>query len=129
MQTDFSEKALQLLTNKYPFLTLLKYSNVEYIGIVQNSDDIITTLYDYGSIVSPEQRHAFLQLADTWWWDSNRGIPINIFLKEEWAVFKPYLRTFINKDLEILHGPVTSLNKISEKKIKRRSVTLVRRVS
>jgi len=129
MQSDFNEKALNLLTEKYPFLTLLKYSNVEYIGIIQNSDDIITTLYDYGSILSPVQKQLFLELADTWWWESNRGIPINIFLKEDWAIFKPYLRTFINKDLEILHGPVTSLNKISEKKIKRRSVTLVRRMS
>jgi hypothetical protein len=128
MQNDFSEKALQLLTDKYPFLTLLRYSNVEYIGIIQNADDAITTLYDYGAIINLEQKQAFLEMADTWWWESNRGIPINIFLKEEWAVFKPYLRTFINKDLEVLHGPITSLNKISEKKIKRRSVTLVRRM-
>jgi hypothetical protein len=55
-------------------------------------------------------------------------VPINIFLKNDWDVFKPYLRTFINKDLEVLHGPVCSLSDMGRKKSKRKSITLVRRV-
>jgi hypothetical protein len=116
------------LAEKYPFITLCVYSNTEYVGIIQNQDDSITTIYDFGSIQGLEEKQRFLELANVWWWESNRSIPINIFLKTEWNVFKPYLRTFTNKDLEILHGPVCSLSEMARKKSKRKSITLVRRV-
>ena len=67
-------------------------------------------------------------LGETWWWESNRSIPINIFLKGEWDIFKPYAKTFTNKSLEILSGPATSLNEIVHKKRKRKSITLVRKM-
>jgi hypothetical protein len=73
-------------------------------------------------------KQKFLELANIWWWESNRSIPINIFLKKDWEMFKPCLRTFANKDLEILHGPVCSLADIALKKGKRKSITLVRRM-
>jgi hypothetical protein len=116
------------LADKYPFITLCTYAANEYVGIIQNRDDFITTIYDFGSIVEAEQKRLFLELANVWWWESNRSIPINIFLKHEWEPFRPYLRTFTNRDLEILHGPVCSLSEISRKKTKRKSITLVRRV-
>ena len=116
------------LADKYPFITLCTYASNEYVGIIQNRDDFITTIYDFGSIVEAEQKRLFLELANVWWWESNRSIPINIFLKHEWEPFRPYLRTFTNRDLEILHGPVCSLSEISRKKTKRKSITLVRRV-
>jgi len=116
------------LAEKYPFITLCVYAADEYIGIVQNQDDSITTIYDFGAIQSIEAKQQFLELANVWWWESNRSVPINIFLKAEWEVFKPYLRTFTNKDLEILHGPVCSLSEMGRKKSKRKSITLVRRV-
>jgi hypothetical protein len=116
------------LADKYPFITLCTYASNEYVGIIQNRDDFITTIYDFGSIVEAEQKRLFLELANVWWWESNRSIPINIFLKQEWDPFRPYLRTFTNRDLEILHGPVCSLSEISRKKTKRKSITLVRRV-
>ena len=116
------------LADKYPFITLCTYASNEYVGIIQNRDDFITTIYDFGSIVDAEQKRLFLELANVWWWESNRSIPINIFLKQEWDPFRPYLRTFTNRDLEILHGPVCSLSEISRKKTKRKSITLVRRV-
>lgn len=116
------------LTEKYPFITLCMYANTEYVGVVQNKDDIVTTIYDFGSILSQEDKLEFLELASTWWWESNRSIPINIFLRKDWDKFRPTLRTFVNKDLEILHGPVCSLMDISRKKSKRKSITLVRRV-
>jgi hypothetical protein len=34
------------LTEKYPFITLCMYANQEYVGVVQNRDDIVTTIYD-----------------------------------------------------------------------------------
>jgi len=116
------------LADKYPFITLCVYASTEYVGIIQNKDDAITTIYDFGSIQDTELKRQFLELANVWWWESNRSIPINIFLKSEWDPFREYLKTFVNKDLEILHGPACSLIDIARKKSKRKSITLVRRV-
>jgi hypothetical protein len=116
------------LSEQYPFITLCVYASTEYVGIVQNQDVAITTIYDFGSIHDPEMKQRFLELANVWWWESNRSIPINIFLKKDWEIFRPCLRTFANKDLEILHGPVCSLADIILKKSKRKSITLVRRM-
>ena len=124
MQNDFFEK----LTEKYPFITLCVYATTEYVGIIQNQDASITTIYDFGSIQDVGIKKRFLELANIWWWESNRSIPINIFLKGEWDPFKNYLRTFVNKDLEVLHGPVCNLSEMARKKSKRKSITLVRRV-
>jgi len=116
------------LAEKYPFITLCVYASTEYVGIIQNQDDAVTTIYDFGAIQDLEQKRRFLELANVWWWESNRSIPINIFLKTEWDPFRGYIRTFVNKDLEILHGPVCSLSEMSRKKSKRKSITLVRRI-
>ena len=116
------------LTQKYPFITLCMYANQEYVGVVQNRDDIVTTIYDFGSVIDQVDKMLFLELASTWWWESNRSIPINIFLRKEWDQFRTTLRTFANKDLEILHGPICSLMDIARKKSKRKSITLVRRI-
>lgn len=118
----------QKLSSNHPFITVLSYSGHEYVGIVQNRDDAVTTFYDYGSIVDQDLKKVFLELGDVWWWESNRMIPINLFLRDDWSLFKPYLRTFNNKGLVILHGPATSLNDLTKKRIKRRSITLVKRM-
>ena len=116
------------LTEKYPFITLCVYANTEYVGIVQNRDDAVTTIYDFAAVSEQADKLIFLELANTWWWESNRSIPINIFLRGDWERFRPTLKTFVNKDLEILHGPTCSLIDIARKKSKRKSITLVRRV-
>jgi len=108
---------------------LCVYATTEYVGIVQNQDNLVTTIYDFGSIKDVDTKHRFLELANIWWWESNRSIPINIFLKGDWDLFKPHLRTFTNKDLEIIHGPVCSLSEMGRKKSKRKSITLVRRIN
>lgn len=119
---------IQQLTEKYPFMSLCVYAGVEYVGIVQNRDENITTIYDFGHIQDVDLKHLFLELANVWWWESNRSVPINIFLKTEWEPFRFYRRTFVNKDLDILCGPVCSLNDLTRRKSKRKSITLVRRV-
>ena len=116
------------LAEKYPFITLCVYATTEYLGIIQNQDETITTIYDFGSIQDLDAKKKFLELANIWWWESNRSIPINIFLKSEWDPFKAYTRTFVNKDLAILHGPICSLSEMARKKSKRKSITLVRRM-
>jgi hypothetical protein len=121
---DFFKK----LSENHPFISICTYAQQDYVGIIQNRDDLVTTMYDYGAIASADLRAKFLELGDIWWWESNRAIPINLFLKEEWTVFKPFLRTFNNKSLDIVHGPVVSMTDFTKKRTKRRSITLVKRV-
>lgn len=123
-ENDFFKK----LSENHPFITICTYAGQDYVGIVQNRDDVVTTLYDYGSIIEPTIKDKFLELGDLWWWESNRLIPINLFLKDDWNIFKPYLRTFTNKNLTIIHGPVCSLLELHKKRTKRRSITLVKKM-
>lgn len=116
------------LTEKYPFISLCMYANAEYVGVIQNKDDVVTTIYDFGAVADQSDKLNYLELASTWWWESNRSIPINIFLRKDWEQFRYTLRTFVNKDLEILHGPACSLLDIARKKSKRKSIMLVRRL-
>ena len=52
-----------------------------------------------------------------------------MFLKNDWALFKTSLRTMNSKDVEIKMGPYVSLREMSAKRSKRKSITLVRKVS
>lgn len=126
--TKLAKDFFQKLTENHPYITVVSFASQDYVGIVQNRDDQCTSLYDYGAIVDERIKELFLQLGDTWWWESNRQIPINIFLKEEWSPFRPYLRTFNNKNLTIIHGPVVSLHELNKRRTKRRSITLVKRM-
>jgi len=116
------------LTETHPFISVVQYAAQDFVGIIQNRDDLVTSIYDYGSIVEEKLKMKFLELGDVWWWESNRQIPIHLFLKEEWSEFKPYLRTFNNKSLTIIHGPIVSMTDFQKKRVKRKTITLVKRV-
>ena len=122
------EDSYKNLLDQYPFISFLTYGGNDYIGIIQNSDEIITTIYDFAALRTLEQKARFLELADQWWWESNRLVPINVFLKSDWTEFRVCLKTFNSKDVLIQHGPYVSLKEIAQKRSKRRSITLVRRV-
>lgn len=112
---------------KFEFLTGIKYAQAEYVGIVVNQDNQILTFYDVDSIATIEMKQEFLMLGDTWWWESNRQLPIDVFLHYEMQSFRPALKTFAMKDAEILFGPVISLQNLIKKRIKRKSIQLVRK--
>ena len=118
----------QKLAAKYPFITLCIYANEEYVGVVQNRDDAVTTIYDFGAVQNQQDKLDFLELANVWWWESNRLIPINVFLRFEWTQFRYCLKTLNSKDVQIKFGPYVSLKEIAAKKSKRRSITLVRKL-
>lgn len=117
----------QLLA-QYPFISYITYGGNDYIGIIQNFDEVITTLYDFGQLKDAEVKKLFLTLGETWWWESNRLMPINVFLKSDWGMFKTCLRTMNSKDVEIKMGPYVSLKEMATKRSKRKSITLVRKV-
>lgn len=120
---------IKTLLDKYPFITFLVYGGNEYIGIIQNCDEQITTIYDFGSLRAAEQKKRFLELGEQWWWESNRIIPINVFLKSEWSEFKFCVKTMNSKDVNIKVGPQINLKEMASKRSKRRSITLVRKIS
>ena len=115
------------LSEKFPFLSCIKHGTSEYVGILQNQDDFVTSIYVYDDIPTEDLRTEFLRLGDVWWWESNRAIPINIFLAGEFNPFQIWIKTFTTKDTKMIFGPSTSLNNIVRKRIKRRQIQLVKK--
>jgi len=111
---------------QFPFITCIKTGDEEYVGIIINLDDNVTSIYNYADIRTELEKQSFLELGESWWWESNRKIPINIFLKAEMIVYRPYIKTFNSKDVEVIFGPVVNLTEIAEKRVKRKSIQLVR---
>ncbi len=112
---------------QFEFLTGISYAGDEYVGIVVNQDNHILSFYDIDVLPDATTKRYFLELGDTWWWESNRQLPIDVFLHHEMQAFQECLRTFSMKDVEILFGPVTSLQNLIKKRIKRRSIQLIRK--
>ena len=117
------------LQNNFPFISVITHAEKEYVGIIINQDSNVTSFYDYELLDSEAQKKKLLELGDAWWWESNRQIPINLFLKPEIRIFDYSIRNFTTKDVRVIHGPVTSLNNIIIKRVKRKSITLVRKPS
>ena len=116
------------LQENFPFISVIVHVSNEYVGIIINQDAQVTSMYDYTMIKTDEEKQRFLELGEAWWWESNRQIPINIFLAKEILEFRYVIRNFSTKDVKLMHGPCTSLNDIIVKRIKRKSITLVRKI-
>ena len=114
------------IQEQLPFISVLHYGEAEFVGIIINQDQFVTSFYDLSIIKTPEEKTIFLDIGETWWWESNRQIPINIFLRTEIAPFKYAIKTFSSKDVRILLGPVVNLMNLTLKRVKRKSVQLVR---
>lgn len=115
------------IEDEFPFISVITYGNQEYVGIVINQDQYITSIYDYNALKTEEHKKTFLEMGDVWWWESNRMIPINIFIRKEMEIFRYAMKNFSTKDVNVLIGPVVNLNSIMLKRVKRRSVQLVRK--
>ena len=116
----------QQFQQNFPFISCIKCNEEEYIGIILNLDNNVTSIYDFGIIRTDTEKQMFLELGEIWWWESNRKIPINIFLKKEMTLYRPYIKTFNSKDVMLMFGPSVNLSEIAEKRIKRKSIQLVR---
>ena len=115
------------IENQLPFISVLNYGELEYVGIIINQDQFVTSFYDLEGIRTPVEKTALLELGEIWWWESNRQVPINIFLRREIEPFRYSIKTFNSKDVRIVLGPVVNLLNLSLKRIKRKSVQLVRK--
>jgi hypothetical protein len=128
VKTENEEKILGLL-EKFPFLTFGVMHEEEYLGIIQNADNQFISMYIIDLIPDEENRKMFLQFGDRWWWESNRKVPINVFIKDQrFKAFRSCLRMFSAKDFEIVKGPVVSLAESINRRIRKRQVVLVRKM-
>lgn len=116
------------LLEKFPFLSYGTMNGIHYIGMVQNADSQLISMYLLQEIPTEDLRREFVRCCQDWWWGSNRQIPINLFLKERFLPFRPYLKHFSRKDFNLEAGPVVSLQEIIARRVRKRQITLVRRV-
>jgi hypothetical protein len=71
-------------------------------------------------------RKLFLEVGEVWWWESNRTIPISIFLKSEMEIFRYSIMTMNTKDVTVVFGPTINLHNMAIKRVKRKMIQLVR---
>jgi hypothetical protein len=114
------------IQEQLPFISVLHYGEDEYVGIIVNQDQFVTSFYDLAMIKTLDDRTGLLEIGEIWWWESNRQIPINIFCRREIEPFKYAIKTFNSKDVRIILGPVVNLMNMTLKRVKRKSVQLVR---
>ena len=112
-----------------PFISVITYGGEEYVGIIINQDQYVTSIYDLNAIRTANERTKFLEIGEIWWWESNRKIPINVFLKQDMQLFQYAIKTFNSKDVRLLFGPIINLNDIATKRVKRTSIRLIKRLS
>ena len=118
---------LKDIEENFPFISVVHYGGAEYVGIVINQDQYVTSMYVYTDLKSEKEKKTLLALGDVWWWESNRMIPINIFLRTEMERFKYAIMTMNSKDVKVTIGPCVNLNNLAIKRVKRKSVQLVKK--
>jgi len=92
------------IQEQLPFISVLHYGEDEYVGIIINQDQFVTSFYDLELI----------------------KIPISIFCRREIEPYRYAIKTFNSKDVRIILGPVVNLMNMTLKRVKRKSVQLVK---
>ena len=115
------------IEEKFPFISVVTYGQKEFVGIINNQDNFVTSMYVYTDLLEDQEKKAFMELGEAWWWESNRMIPISIFMRKEMEQFRNILTTMNSKDVKVVMGPTEKLNNLSVKRVKRKSVQLIRK--
>lgn len=118
---------LKDIEQNFPFISVVVYGGQEYVGIIVNQDQLVTSMYVYNDLKTDEEKQQLIELGETWWWESNRMIPISIFLAGEMEQFHYALMTMNSKDVKVTMGPCVNLHNLSVKRVKRKNVQLVRK--
>ena len=126
LTTIYMVKLRENIQEQLPFISVLNYGEAEYVGIIINQDQYVTSFYDLSTIKTLDDRAVLLEIGEVWWWESNRQIPINIFCRKEIEPFRYAIKTFNSKDVRVILGPVVNLMNLTLKRVKRKSVQLVR---
>lgn len=119
---------LKKIEEEFPYISVVAYGGTEYVGIIANQDQWVTTMYVYTNLKDQIHKDLLIDLGEVWWWESNRMIPINIFLREEIAPINYCMMTMNSKDVKIVIGPCVNINNLSLKRVKRKSVQLIKKL-
>lgn len=114
------------LKEQFPFLSVIEMSGEEHYVVIDIQTKTKTAIYIINSIKSKTQLDEFMTLCEEWWWQSNRNIPISLFIKESMKPFDFCRRVFLNKDVKVIDGHVVSLQQLQQKRIKRKNIQLKR---
>lgn len=115
------------IEQKFPYISVVEYGGKEYVGVINNQDNSVTSVYIYTNLRTESEKKYFLEACETWWWESNRMIPIGIFMRDEMQKYSHIVMIMATKDVRVVIGPCTNLNKLAVKRTKRKSVQLVRK--
>lgn len=115
------------IEEQFPFISVVVYGGQEYVGIITNQDQYVTSMYVYTELKTSVEKQELLSLGESWWWESNRMIPINIFLRKEMEPFRYCMMTMNSKDVKVTLGPCVNLNNLAIKRVKRKNVQLIRK--
>ena len=69
-------------------LIVIKYGGNEYVGIIQNMDNNLASMYNFENIKDISDKKEFLEIGEEWWWGTNRMIPINIIFKSNFETVR-----------------------------------------
>lgn len=128
INTAQMDQQIERVLEKFPYFSYGCHHNQKYLGIVQNADNQLISMYVLDETMDAKMRSAFISMGESWWWESNRQIPIHIFHKDRFRIFRPYLKHFARKDFELISGPIVSLQETIAKRVRKRQVTLLRKL-
>ena len=60
-------KLRENIEDQYPFISVLHYGNEEYVGIIINQDQYVTSFYDLAIIKTPDEKLLLLEIGEVWW--------------------------------------------------------------
>lgn len=120
---------LKEIEQNFPYISVVAYGDQEYVGIIANQDQFVTSMFVYTNLKDIEHKKLLLDLGEVWWWESNRMIPINIFLRLEIDPIRYSMVTMNTKDVKLLIGPCVNVGNLAQKRVKRKSVQLIRKLS
>jgi hypothetical protein len=118
---------LKEIEQQYPYISVVAYGTNEYVGIITNQDQFVTSMYVYTSLKNDADKKLLLDLGEIWWWESNRMIPINIFLKREMDPLAYSMTTMNSKNVKVVIGPCVNVNNLAVKRVKRKSVQVIKK--
>jgi hypothetical protein len=120
---------LKEIEKQFPYISVVAYGGKEYVGIITNQDQTVTTMFVYTDLKTDNDKKLLLDLGEIWWWESNRMLPITTFLREEIAPLKYSMMTMNTKDVKVSVGPCVNVNNLTIKRVKRKSVQLIKKVT
>lgn len=116
-----------MIRKEEKYIAHIRYADEDYCGVIINRDKGVVSFYDLAVLRAANLHDSFIAHCEIWWWESNRLIPINIFIGFD--VFKQYsfaIKTFATKRTVISSGYVTDL-KVLIKHQRKKKTFLVKR--